>query len=336
MRKHRSFCLFETRRDLNPRLLKILQGVHGYAIMVTEEVMHMSKKKTGKRSKKPVWDMPPLTRKDRLVYKIVGWPLLCLFPCGLLITSLWTYLGCRPLKNDPQVLFFSGGPATLSFLWAGGVSVVGMIVLLACHFKKPLWGEKDFPYGREYYPDVYPLFLKEGPAEKVSREKRWRWVIGGIFALLMLPYLLSFPLPSEPYMQFECVRSDGTLYRYDGWKNLLYTCQAEKVTAVQFRLDRRTGGYRSAGFSYGDYIEIQLDTAETVFGFSEKVSLTSLQNALELRGQYPEELISSVLSVKLDWVQHDWRDVPQAQNILAELFENAEQDYVDRFGTKEE
>jgi len=120
MRKRRSFCLFGIRRDLNPRLLKRLQGIHGYAIMASKRVVYMAKKKKGKRSKKPVWDMPPLTRKDRLVYKIVGWPLLCLFPCELLITSLWTYLGCRPLENDPQILFLSGGPASLSFLWAGG------------------------------------------------------------------------------------------------------------------------------------------------------------------------------------------------------------------------
>lgn len=295
----------------------------------------MTKKKTGKRSKKPVWDMPPLTRKDSLAYKIVGWPLLCLFPCELLITTLWTYLGCRLLKNDPQVLFASGGPATLSFLWAGGVSAVGMIVLLACHFKKPLWGEKEFPYGREYYPDVYPLFLKEGSAEKVAREKRRRRVIGAVFVLLMLPYVHSVPLPSENYMEFDGVRNDGTLCRYDGWNNLLYTCSAEEVTAVRFRLDRRTGGYRSAGFSDGDYIEIQLETAEATFGFSEKVSMSSLRNALELRALYPEDIASGVLSVNLDWVQHEWRSNPQAQSMLAELFENAEQNYVDRFGTSE-
>jgi len=211
-----------------------------------------------------------------------------------------------------------------------------MIVLFACHFKKPLWGEKDFPYGREYYPDVYPLFLKEGPAEKVSREKRRRWVIGIVFVLLMLPYFHSVPLPSEPYMEFNCVRSDGTLYRYDEWQNLLYTCPAEAVTAVRLQLERRTGGYRSTGFSDGDYIEIQLKTGEATFGFSEKVSPASLQNALELCTLYPKDLISSVLSVKLDWVQHEWRNNPQAQSMLAELFENAEQNYADRFGTKEE
>ena len=75
---------------------------------------------------------------------------------------------------------------------------------------------------------------------------------------------------------------------------------------------------------------------KSVFWFSEKVSVSALQNALELRAQYPEDIISSVLSVKLAWVEHDWRSDPQAQNMLAELFENAEQEYVDRFETTEQ
>lgn len=294
----------------------------------------MAKKQKKKRREKPIWDMPPLTKKDALVYKIVGWPLLCLWPCELLITILWTYLGCRSLKNDPQVLFFSGRLSSPTVIWSMGVSVFGVIVLLGYFLKKPLWGEKGFPYGREYYPDVYPLFLKEGPSEKVAREKRRRRVIGVTFALLIFLYMRSLPLPSEAYMNFSCVRRDGALYRYDEWNDLLYTCQAEDVTAVQFRLDRKNAGYRSPG--YRDWVEVRLETEETTFWFSEKVSMSALQNALELRAQYPENIVSSVLSVNLDWVQHDWQDAPQAQNILAELFENAEQDYVDRFGVSEE
>jgi len=294
----------------------------------------MVKRKKGKRPKKSVWDMPPLTKKDRLVYKSVGWLLVCLFPCELLITILWIYLGFQPMKNDPQVLFFNGGPTSLSIVWSMGLSAFGVVVLLACLFKKPLWGEKGFPYGREYYPDVYPLFLKEGPAEKVAREKRRRWVIGVIFVLLVLPYVRSFPLLSETYVKFDCIRRDGMICRYDEWSDLIYTCQAEDVTAVRFRLNRRNIG-RSL-LDYRDYIEIRLETEETVFWFSEKVSVSALQNALELRAQYPEDIISSVLSVKLAWVEHDWRSDPQAQNMLAELFENAEQEYVDRFETTEQ
>ena len=292
----------------------------------------MAKKKKSKRAQKPVWDMPPLTRKDRLVYNLIGWPLLCCFPCELVITILWTCLGDRSFQHDPTVLFYSGGPTTLAFLWAGGVSVVGLILLLACRSRKPLWGEKDFPYGRSYYPHVYPLFLKEGPARVVLLERIRRWVFGVVFALLMLPYVCTVPLSWENRMEFECVRSDGTVYRYDQWKDPVYTCTAEDVTAVQFGLQRRN---IRRSFNTEDYITIVLKTAETTTAFSEKVRLSSLQNALELRAQYPEDIVSCVLSVKLDWVQHEWRTVTQAQAILAELFENAEQNYVDRFGTEE-
>lgn len=292
----------------------------------------MAKKKKGKRAKKPVWDMPPLTKKDRLVYNVIGWPLLCFFPCELVITILWAYLGCRSFKKDPTVLFYSGEPTTLAFLWAGGVSVVGIIILLACRSRKPLWGEKGFHYGQSYYPHVYPLFLKEGPERIVLLERVRRWVVGVVFVLLVLPYACSVPLPGENYMEFDCVHDDGTLCHYNQWKELVYTCPAEEVTAVQFRL-KRVHPQRS--WTYSDLLEIQLQTEETVFGFSEKVSLSSLQNALKLRARYPEDVVSGVLSVKLDWVQHEWRNVPQVQAMLAELFENAEQNYVDRFGVKE-
>ena len=151
----------------------------------------MAKKK--KQSKKKPTFAPPLSKTDKLIYKM-GYLVIALLAMLLVVATIFLVEQIAFADNSVMASNSRGFLLILPFMMYAIISV--LIFWYNAHSsRKPIFGNPDITYGKEPWQNFYPLFSKERkkrvlrPSTLKFRKKILSLWLGGFCTCLILACL---------------------------------------------------------------------------------------------------------------------------------------------------
>jgi hypothetical protein len=277
-----------------------------------------------RKAKKKLHQMPPLSFADMVIYWSIMVILIALY-IGLLVGPL--LLRGEIAFAEESVMAARGTAAILWMLvpWMTFFLMSFILWVTPYQARRPIFGRRNFKYGPPAWPKIYPVFMKAKPYVWVSeRTKKNRKTIALVLAIVLL---VSFiPLPWSLYDR-ECLRSDGSIVRYNVFNRESREHSSGQVAAVEFETHSYSTGKSSIRRRWGVMVTLVTDSGRRyVFNHREFRTVDGesrywVEAMLQLKRRYDPAIITYTGADKLTRVAEDQRLTAGELQRLRQLFE---------------
>lgn len=277
-----------------------------------------------RKAKKKLHRMPPLSFADMLVYWTAMVILIALY-IGLLLGPL-IWRGEIAFADETVI----ANRATAGILW---LLVPWMTFFLMTFIlwiqpyqaRRPIFGRRNFKYGPPAWPKIYPIFMKNKPYVWVSEKtKQSRKTVAVVLAVVLL---VSFiPFPWSLYGR-ECLRSDGSIVRYNVFNQESREHSSGQIASVEFETHSYSTGKSSLRRRWGVMVTLTTDSGRRyVFNHREFRSIDResrywVSAMLQLKRRYDPSIITYTGADRLEQVAADQNLSASDANMLYQLFE---------------
>ena len=277
-----------------------------------------------RKSKKRARRMPPLSFGDKLIYYSIF--LLLLAACLSLLFGALYLRRIIALQDEAVIAYAENG----SVFWLAvpelTLFLMGLILLeQPFQDRKPIFGRKNFKYGPQNRPTVYPLFMRNKPYVYVSeREKKAK---KRRITILTVVLLVSFiPFPWSLYGR-DCLHSDGSIVQYSMFNSKSQEFTKEEIAELTIESYRIRNSRRSCNSNQSIRMVFRTNTGQE-YTFNQGAFNTSGQNGtryrlesmINVKAQFHPDIIRYNGIEELPFVITDQQLLTEEERLLYQLF----------------
>lgn len=269
-----------------------------------------------RKAKKKLHPMPKLSALDQGIYMTILALIIAVSFSGVLLPvflrrAVAAADAAIAVAGDAGILWCF--PACFSFFL-----ITFILWCLAYQGRYPIFGIRHFRYGPPAWSKIYPVFMKNKPAQPISKnQKKQRKMIAGVLLAVFLVCALPFPLS---LFGRNSLYANGRVADYNAFNQMVREYGVQDAESVIFRVarnGRRNGLYKVVmELEMKDGRKIQFEDRDFLQGDTKGWLLEMVR----LKALFPPEKVVTQNHDRLERVIFDENMDAQQADLLRILF----------------